>query len=154
MSNIHILRTEEKMGHELHGDWHLYIVRAINSQGDLQLQPAGTIHLEMPDASTGVMQSGSKHGANDLVHGLATPVAGVYSVTFEEQLPASPPQFRPYAGFLIDRRDTPNGDRVLVMAGFRRRITTAVGLRASERDDAAEALLTSQEEGTWVATKP
>jgi hypothetical protein len=147
------------MGHELHGDWHLYVVKAINSAGDLGLFPDGTIRIEMPNAASNVMQSGSKHGTNDLVRGSATAINGVYSVKFEEQLTTgASPTFRPYAGFLIDRRDTPSGDRVLMMAGFRRPITTGPGITSSNRSKTRKAavapLLVGQEEGTWVATKP
>src|SRR5215510_2294764 len=84
--HLHFANGGKKMGHELHGDWQLYVVKAINSQGDLGLFPDGTIHFEMPNASSNAMQTGSKHGANDLVRGTATAVNGVYSVKFDEQL--------------------------------------------------------------------
>jgi len=146
------------MGHELHGDWHLYVVRAINAAGTLGLVDLGKMHIEMPNAGNPAMQPGSKIGNNDLVRGSAIPTNGVYSVTFQEQLPGSPPTFRPYAGFLIDRRDTPSGDRVLVMNGFRGPIGAGPGITASHEAEAQRinnaVSLASQEEGTWVATKP
>jgi hypothetical protein len=142
------------MVHELHGEWHLYIIRPIDDQGHLESGPDGTVHLQMTNAQTGVIESQSTHGPSDLTGKATRTDDGGYSIEITEKLAGT--EIHSYNGFLIDRVDVPGG-RVLVMSGVR---TTPVGARKQGKKakttdkDNATALDDGQNDGTWVMTKP
>jgi hypothetical protein len=150
-----------KMSHELQGTWHLYVVQATAAGGPLRLFPQGTFSLEMPNAQTGAIETGSKHGANDLSGSATRTADGMYSIIINEKLTAdATPPYRPHVGFLLDRIDS-HGERFLVMAGFRRPVTTTPPTAVptatkskAKKGAAVKTLLDGQEEGGWVATKP
>lgn len=142
--------------HELHGPWHSYVIQRIPG-GDFRLVPDGRFNLSMTNAATGQIQQGSTHDTIS-VTGQAVPVDGLYDVTINE---ASTPTGggHLYQGSLVSRIDLGSGQRFLIITGTRR-LPSPLAAKETKTKGKARAISQglaaplSQEEDTWVATKP
>lgn len=132
------------MAHKLDGKWHSYVVVKLPSGTETVIADDDFFIDVRVNETTGAIESGSHSGKP--ISGSIIPIGNSFAVTIEHE--RSTLFNSRYEGALV-AEDGARG--ILIIAGTKRKVPKAARPKG---EDLMKEDVASQEEGTWVGTKP